>query len=71
MTQIPVHIYPGGDIINIPDSDVEFKWIDTLGGQTLPGPLEMGAIRPDGKLAHHGIATVSTCGKMTIEYYHN
>jgi hypothetical protein len=69
MAQIPVHVYPSGRQIQIPMENVTFKWIDPLGGGILPGPITYGTIKPNGKVAHHGIATIATDGHVMIEYY--
>lgn len=65
---LPIHLYPGGTPIQPLTDDVTYMWIEPLGGEILPGPIRYGAVRPDGKLAHHGIATVSG-NHTTIQYY--
>lgn len=69
MSFIPIHFYPGGEQIDPPEN-ATFRWIVPLEGEQLSGPLEWGAIRPDGKLAHHGIATQSDSGQINVEYYY-
>ena len=56
---IPIHVYPGGAEITPPTENVTYSWIEPLGGGSLSEPIAYGTIRPDGKLAHHGIATIS------------
>ncbi|XWV25437.1 hypothetical protein QJ856_gp0325 [Tupanvirus deep ocean] len=65
-SQIPIHLYPGGMQIAAPTENVTYKWIDSLGGAVLPGPLKYGSINPDGDPAKVGIATVSHDGHTTI-----
>ena len=66
---LPIHLYPGGTPIQPPTDDVTYSWIEPLGGGKLSGPIAYGTVRPDGKLAHNGIATVS--GKhTTVQYYY-
>ena len=69
---IPVYQYPGGtkiDLKKLIENDVTYKWINDLGGAELPGPLEWGAVRPDGKDAHGGVLT-TVDGVQTIEYHY-
>lgn len=44
--QIPIFEYPGGDQI-FPSSiegDITYKWIDSLGGGKLNGPINWGTV---------------------------
>ena len=34
--QIPIFQYPGGSIVSNPPSNTTYKWIDELGGGSLP-----------------------------------
>ncbi|XWV25366.1 hypothetical protein QJ856_gp0402 [Tupanvirus deep ocean] len=47
------------------------KWINSLGGGILNGPLEYGALRPDGTPASCGNATIDKNGQMVVEYHYN
>ncbi|XWV25390.1 hypothetical protein QJ856_gp0374 [Tupanvirus deep ocean] len=69
MPKIPIYQYPGGKKIPIPTENVIFKWRDDLGGAVLSGPIDFGTVRPDGKLAHNGVATVKN-GITTVDYYY-
>lgn len=67
---IPVFSYPGGQQIDptlYPNAN--FKWIDNLGGGQLSGPIPYGTIRPDGKPAHGGVATINPNGQHVFEYH--
>jgi hypothetical protein len=72
MSYLPIYVFPSGNIINISDlgDNVTYKWIDSLGGDFLEGPLIKGDFRPDGKKANNGIATKSLNGQIIIEYHH-
>ena len=39
--------------------NVTYRWINSLGGGELPGPIEWGTLRPDGKPAHGGNMTIT------------
>lgn len=66
---VPVYLYPGGNQITIPnENNVVYKWIDSLGGEVLPGPISHGTLRPDGNIAHGGVATENN-GTLYIEYH--
>ena len=66
--KLPVYVYPGGNQIPVPTENTTYKWIDSLGGAILPGPLYFGAKRPDGIPGHGGVATTNN-GHTVIEYH--
>jgi hypothetical protein len=71
---IPVFSYPGGNKIDISTlpTDTNYKWIESLGGQTITGGApRIGDLRPDGKPAHGGVATQSPTGEWTIEFHNH
>ena len=67
--QIPIFKYPGGDQVPPPTENVTYKWIDSLGGGKLSGPIEWGTLRPDGKPAHGGNLTIAPDGRQIVEYH--
>ena len=67
MSYLPIYQYPGGDpVTNLP-SNTQYKWIDPLGGGSLPGQIPWGTNRPDGKRAHIGTMTYVN-NIPTVEY---
>lgn len=66
---IPIFAYPGGAKVTVIDPNATYKWIDQLGGGILPGPIEHGTLRPDGKPAHGGVLTTNN-GNTIIEYHY-
>ncbi|XWV26667.1 hypothetical protein QJ857_gp0393 [Tupanvirus soda lake] len=72
MSYLPVFLYPGGHQIPLPENqNVVYKWINSLGGAALNGPLEHGTLRPDGIKASCGNATIDKNGQMVVEYHYN
>lgn len=69
--ETPIYRYPGGDSVSTEDlpEDTEFKWIDSLGGGKLDGPIPFGTVRPDGKQSHGGVYT-KIKGKSRVEYHY-
>ncbi|XWV25394.1 hypothetical protein QJ856_gp0370 [Tupanvirus deep ocean] len=72
MSRLPVFAAPGLMPFQFPvnDDNITYKWIDDLGGSILPKPLVYGDLRPDGKPAKVGIATVGGNGHTTVEYHY-
>ncbi|AGF84826.1 hypothetical protein QJ854_gp956 [Moumouvirus goulette] len=75
MSYLPIYVCPGSYPVNLPNNrdDIDFKWIDSLGGGSLPGPIKFGDTRPDGKKAKCGIMTTSIGDdgeKKTLVEYH-
>lgn len=69
---IPVFKYPSGNRISVPIGDnVIYKWIDSLGGEILSEPITYGTIRPDGRFAHGGVATIDSNNIITVEYHNH
>ncbi len=71
MPYLPVNLVPSGNPFPLPspEDDVVYKWVNSLGGAELPGPLERGDLRPDGEPAVVGIATIGDNNVVTIEYH--
>ncbi|ARF12315.1 hypothetical protein Klosneuvirus_4_130 [Klosneuvirus KNV1] len=63
-------MYPGGtpQLVNQLPSNTVYKWIDPIGGGTLPGPITWGTLRPDDKPAHGGVLTYVN-NVPTVEYH--
>ena len=68
MSYIPIYQYPGGaSVTNLP-SNTQYKWINTIGGGSIPSRLPIGSLRPDGKPARVGNMTY-TNNIPTVEYH--
>lgn len=69
---IPIFEYPNGHQVS-PPQDAVYRWIGPLGGESLPGPIPWGTIRPDGKKAHGAVLTrsIGPLGQhlVAVEYH--
>ncbi|AVL93373.1 hypothetical protein mvi_13 [Megavirus vitis] len=76
MSYLPIYLCPGSYPVDLPNNtnDIKFKWIDSLGGGSLTGPIKFGTLRPDGKKANCGVMTKSSDNygeiKTTVEYHY-
>lgn len=68
---MPVFTYPGGNMIPVSDipNNAQYRWIDSVGGNSLSGPARMGDLRPDGQVGHGGVMTTDTDGNCVVEYH--
>jgi hypothetical protein len=66
---LPIYNYPGGTIVDPPTSNTTFKWVDSLGGGILSGPIVVGTLRPDGKTSSCGVMTTNDDGSVIVEYH--
>ena len=68
---MPIYSYPGGKNIYVPQlpQNTIFKWVDPYGGNTVGGPLNWGAVAPNGVIGHGGIYT-NTNGIPLVEYHY-
>jgi hypothetical protein len=73
MSFLPIYSFPGGSPMPVPNTseNITYKWIDSLGGGILSGPVTYGTINPNGVPAVVGIATSSPTGHVIIEYHYS
>lgn len=67
---MPLYTAEGASITldKLPSNTI-YKWADTLGGETLDGPIPFGTIRPDGKPAHGGIVSKRPTGETVCAFH--
>lgn len=70
MSYVPIFSFPGGNEIQAPTENVTFKWVSSLGGSILPGPVTQGTLNPADVPTRCGIATAASDGHITIEYHY-
>lgn len=66
---LPIYAFPGGIKVDPPEGDVTYRWIQSFGGGSLPGPIQHGTINPIGDNASAGILTTNPDGTFTVEYH--